>query len=47
MKYTVKVGIDMNKKDDFDFDLDFQKEFGEDTGVLPDGYGEDDLLAEF
>lgn len=37
----------MNKKDDFDFDLDFQKEFGEDTGVLPDGYGEDDLLAEF
>lgn len=37
----------MKKNEEFDFDLDFQKEFGEDTGVLPEGYSEDDLLAEF
>lgn len=47
VKYTVKVGIAMQKNDEFDFDMEFQKEFGDDTGVLPDGYGEDELLAEF
>lgn len=39
--------MNMHKNDDFDFRLDSQDDYDEDAGVLPAGYGEEDLLAEF
>lgn len=37
----------MHQNDDFDFNLDPQDGYDDDMGVLPEGYSEDDLLAEF
>ena len=48
LKYTVKVGIDMNDKNEFDLDFDFEKEYGISPDFLTESEFDDDaLLSEF